>query len=111
MSDQQNYIFNLIVFGIYFPILTSISLLIIYKIKLLLCYLIFKNRHPKPLKRFDDIPFVTIQLPLFNEANVVERLLESAVSVNFSKEKFEIQILDDSTDETIELSRNLVQKI
>lgn len=110
MPDQQNYIFNLIVFGIYFPILTSISLLVIYKIKLLLCYLIFKNRPPKPLKRFDDIPFVTIQLPLFNEANVVERLLESVVSVSFPKEKFEIQVLDDSTDETIELSKNLVQK-
>lgn len=110
MPDQQNYIFNIILFGIYFSILISISLLIIYKIKLLLCYLIFKNRHPKPLKRFDDIPFVTIQLPLFNEANVVERLLESVVSVNFPKEKFEIQVLDDSTDESVELSKNLVQK-
>lgn len=48
----------------------------------------------------DDWPIVTVQLPLYNERYVVERLLDSVCRLSYPKEKLEIQILDDSTDET-----------
>lgn len=47
-----------------------------------------------------DLPFVTVQLPLYNEATVTGRLLEAAGSLDYPRERFEIQVLDDSTDET-----------
>jgi cellulose synthase/poly-beta-1,6-N-acetylglucosamine synthase-like glycosyltransferase len=48
-------------------------------------------------------PFVTIQLPVYNELYVIERLMESVAAFNYPKERFEIQVLDDSTDETVEV--------
>jgi len=51
----------------------------------------------------NDYPFVTIQLPIFNEKYVVERLLDSVIEINWPKEALEIQVLDDSTDETSDI--------
>ncbi|HEY9486988.1 MAG TPA: glycosyltransferase, partial [Chryseosolibacter sp.] len=48
----------------------------------------------------DFQPFITIQLPVYNEKYVVERLIEAVVKIDYPREKLEIQILDDSTDET-----------
>lgn len=59
---------------------------------------------PDPINR----PVVTIQLPIFNEKYVVERLLKATTSIRYPKEKLEIQVLDDSTDETKELTKKLV---
>ncbi len=53
-------------------------------------------------------PFVTIQLPIFNEMYVVERLIDSIVKFDYPKDRYEIHLLDDSTDETLEISRKKV---
>ena len=53
-------------------------------------------------------PLVTIQLPVFNEYYVIERLIDKIISLEYPKEKLEIQLLDDSTDQTTELARNKV---
>jgi cellulose synthase/poly-beta-1,6-N-acetylglucosamine synthase-like glycosyltransferase len=69
-----------------------------------------RRRHPDeppatPLGR--DVR-VTIQLPLFNEIHVAERLIRSACAVDYPRDLLEIQVLDDSTDETVGLTRRLV---
>jgi len=51
----------------------------------------------------DSWPKVTVQLPVYNELYVVERLIDAAAKLNYPKELLEIQILDDSTDQTVEL--------
>ena len=56
------------------------------------------------------LPFVTIQLPIFNERYVVERLIDNIAKMDYPKECFEIQVLDDSTDETVEISRRKVEE-
>lgn len=56
----------------------------------------------------ENLPQVTIQLPLFNELYVIERLVESVCKINYPKDKMEIQVLDDSTDETQQIAQNLV---
>ena len=50
----------------------------------------------------DQVPYVTIQLPVYNELYVMERLLDNIAQIDYPKNKLEIQVLDDSTDETIE---------
>jgi cellulose synthase/poly-beta-1,6-N-acetylglucosamine synthase-like glycosyltransferase len=56
-------------------------------------------------------PFVTIQLPIFNEKYVVERLLENISGMDYPKDKFEIQILDDSTDETSDILKEKMNEL
>ena len=52
-------------------------------------------------KNPDNVPYVTIQLPVFNELYVMERLLKNIALIDYPKNKLEIQVLDDSTDETV----------
>jgi cellulose synthase/poly-beta-1,6-N-acetylglucosamine synthase-like glycosyltransferase len=54
------------------------------------------------------LPVVTVQLPVFNEVYVIERLVNAVCEMEYPKDKLEIQLLDDSTDETVEVSRRLV---
>lgn len=61
-----------------------------------------------PPADLEEFPVVTVQLPIFNEIYVVERLVKSICSMDYPKDKLEIQLLDDSTDETVELSRDIV---
>ncbi|HYF03494.1 MAG TPA: cellulose synthase family protein [Patescibacteria group bacterium] len=57
-----------------------------------------------------ELPMVTIQLPIFNEVYVVESLIKNVCAIDYPKDKLEIQLLDDSTDETVEVSRELVAR-
>jgi cellulose synthase/poly-beta-1,6-N-acetylglucosamine synthase-like glycosyltransferase len=69
-----------------------------------------KNRTMEPSRHFADLPRLTVQLPIFNEQYVVERLLDSVCKLNYPREKLDIQILDDSTDETVDVARDLVDR-
>lgn len=51
----------------------------------------------------EDYPMVTLQLPIYNEAEVSARLIKSAMCLDYPKNRFEIQVLDDSTDDTVEM--------
>ncbi|MEO8726973.1 MAG: cellulose synthase family protein [Acidobacteriaceae bacterium] len=82
-----------------------------------LVFLYYKHRKKRassaiPPRFFsaDELPTVTIQLPIFNEQFVVERLLESASKLRYPREKLEIQLLDDSTDETVAFAISLVER-
>jgi cellulose synthase/poly-beta-1,6-N-acetylglucosamine synthase-like glycosyltransferase len=76
-------------------------------------YLFLKNRKrtPQPLSHFEQLPVITVQLPLFNEIYVVERLLKSVSELDYPRELLHIQVLDDSTDETQQLTASCVQKL
>src|SRR3954469_10400471 len=69
-------------------------------------YLFLKNRkhEPRPLRHFEQLPKVTVQLPIFNEIYVVQRLLRSVSELDYPRELLQIQVLDDSTDETRDLT-------
>ena len=77
-----------------------------------LVYLYMKHKHevPQPDGRFVALPPVTIQLPLYNEMYVVDRLVESVCKIEYPRELLEIQVLDDSTDETTEIAELAVRR-
>jgi len=78
-----------------------------------LVYLYYKHRkqyRPDPPAHFDELPRVTVQLPIFNEQFVVDRLLEAVCAMEYPPEKLEIQVLDDSTDETQQVASALVER-
>mgnify|MGYP001457996415 CR=1 FL=1 len=58
----------------------------------------------------DEVPVVTVQLPVFNELYVVERLIRAVCAIEYPKDKLEIQVLDDSTDDTQELAIKIVNE-
>ncbi|MFB3916916.1 MAG: cellulose synthase family protein [Terriglobales bacterium] len=80
-----------------------------------LVYLYYKHRRNRrfdPPARFkdDELPRVTVQLPIFNEQFVVDRLVDSVCRLQYPREKLEIQVLDDSTDETVEVASAVVER-
>lgn len=57
-----------------------------------------------------EYPLVTIQLPLYNEKYVICRLIDAVIRIEYPKDKLEIQVLDDSTDETVDIAKEHIQK-
>src|SRR3990172_2227690 len=89
----------------------SLSILFIFGLHgFIMIYYYNKYRGVKPAQKeaSEDYPVVTIQLPLYNELYVVERLINSICEINYPKDKLEIQVLDDSTDETVDITINAV---
>jgi len=74
-------------------------------------YHYYKHRHEQDRDLpMTDIPMVTVQLPIFNEMYVVRRLIDSSCGIDYPKNKLEIQVLDDSTDETVDLVSSIVKE-
>ncbi len=71
-----------------------------------------KNRRSQPAGHFDydQLPHITVQLPIFNEQFVIDRLVDCVCKLEYPPEKLEIQVLDDSTDETVEVARAVVER-
>jgi cellulose synthase/poly-beta-1,6-N-acetylglucosamine synthase-like glycosyltransferase len=77
-----------------------------------LVYLYMKYRHqgPVPAPPLDPMPVVTIQLPLYNEMYVADRLIEAVCRIDYPPDRLEIQVLDDSTDETRTVAEQAVRR-
>ena len=76
-----------------------------------MAYLYYRHKYnvPVPLRRWEALPRVTVQLPVFNEMYVVERLIEAVCELDYPRELLEVQVLDDSTDETTGIARRAVE--
>ena len=58
-----------------------------------------------PAALFDELPRVTVQLPMFNERHVAERVIEAACAIDYPRDLLQVQVLDDSTDESADIAR------
>jgi cellulose synthase/poly-beta-1,6-N-acetylglucosamine synthase-like glycosyltransferase len=102
-------------------IVYSVALILIFlyalaQLNLLFNYLRSRKTCAKTCEKFDlskedEIPYVTIQLPVYNELYVMERLLNNISLMEYQRDKLEIQVLDDSTDESFLITQNLVNKL
>ncbi|HEU4834435.1 MAG TPA: glycosyltransferase, partial [Pyrinomonadaceae bacterium] len=104
--------FDWIILIVYFAILGTLAVYGAYRIKQVIDFWRYKSFVPKPSAHFTeaDLPAITVQLPLFNELYVVERLLKAVTAIDYPREKLEIQVLDDSTDETVRVAEAVVAK-
>jgi cellulose synthase/poly-beta-1,6-N-acetylglucosamine synthase-like glycosyltransferase len=95
----------------YFTILILLSLYGAHRYETIRTYFKHKHKLPsEPPQRFQELPTVTIQLPLYNERFVVDRLLESVCKIEYPRHLLQIQVLDDSTDETHAYAERLVNE-
>lgn len=85
---------------IYFTMLVLLSLYGAHRLWMLFLYYRHRHDRPEPPARFEQVPVVTVQLPVYNEPCVVERLLDAVARLDYPRDRLEIQVLDDSTDET-----------
>ncbi len=104
--------FDWIILILYFSILTTLAIYGGYRVKQVIDFWRYRRFVPKPQGHFSeqDLPHITVQLPLFNEMYVVERLVKAITEIDYPREKLEIQVLDDSTDETVRLAEATVAK-
>ncbi len=102
---MENFILSL-----YFLSLSILFGFGIHGLVLLIYYRKTSKETPKELLIPKDLPQVTIQLPMYNEMYVVERLIKSVCNIEYPKDKLEVQILDDSTDETQTICQNIVKE-
>lgn len=97
---------------LYYGLLFLLAIFCLHRFFLVLLY--YKTRRQDPelaAMTPEEWPDVTVQLPLFNEKYVAERLLRQAAALDYPSGKLEIQVLDDSTDETTTLVAGLVSKL
>jgi len=104
--------FDWIILLAYFSILFVLAVYGAYRIKQVVDFWRYRKFIPEPAGKFaeEDLPRITVQLPLFNELYVVDRLLKAVTDIDYPREKLEIQVLDDSTDETVKVAEAVVAK-
>jgi cellulose synthase/poly-beta-1,6-N-acetylglucosamine synthase-like glycosyltransferase len=73
-------------------------------------YLKYRSKKSQAVQEMTTYPVVTVQLPVYNEVYVVGRLIDASCKMVYPKEKLEIQVLDDSTDQTVEVVAKYVEK-
>ena len=103
--------FDLVTLLPYFAVMIVLAIYGVHRYTL--CYLYFKYRKnaPGPPPRlFDELPRVTVQLPIFNEQFVIDRLIEAICAMDYPRDRLEIQVLDDSTDETQQVAADIVAR-
>jgi cellulose synthase/poly-beta-1,6-N-acetylglucosamine synthase-like glycosyltransferase len=104
--------FDWVILLVYFAILGTLAVYGAYRIKQVIDFWRYRDFVPEPAGRYSEaeLPVITVQLPLFNELYVVERLLKAVTAFDYPREKLEIQVLDDSTDETTRVAEVVVAK-
>jgi cellulose synthase/poly-beta-1,6-N-acetylglucosamine synthase-like glycosyltransferase len=95
----------------YLSVLIGLSGYGLHRYFIVYLFLKYRKRVPQPLAHFEQLPIVTVQLPLFNEIYVVERLLKSVSELDYPRELLQIQVLDDSTDETRQLTASCAERL
>ncbi|MBI4444584.1 MAG: glycosyltransferase [Acidobacteria bacterium] len=106
----QNTPFDWTILIAYFSVLTILAIYGLHRYHLVYLFFKYRDNTPRPLAELSELPRITVQLPIFNEMYVVERLIDSVCRLNYPRHLLEIQVLDDSTDETASVAEAHVRK-
>ena len=96
--------------ALYFFVLSILAIYGWHRYYLVYLYMKHKDKAPAPLPPLETLPPVTVQLPIFNEMYVADRLIGAVCELDYPRELLEIQVLDDSTDETREIAELAVRR-
>lgn len=99
-----------LILATYFFVLVILAVYGWHRYYLVYLYMRNKDRLPVPQGTLDALPRVTIQLPIYNEMYVAERLVDAVCQIDYPRELLEIQVLDDSTDETCKVAERAVRR-
>lgn len=99
------------VIALYLLVLSILGIYGFHRAHLVWLFWRHRNRLLKPPQEWNELPIVTVQLPMYNELYVAERLLESIALLDYPKDRLELQVLDDSTDETTSIVERKVAEL
>lgn len=102
---------KLILIVSYVAVFAGLSLFGAHRLRILWQYWRNRRRAHEPVARFEVLPRVTVQLPLFNEFEVVEGLMNAVSGLDYPRDRLQIQVLDDSTDDTVEECQRRVEEL
>jgi cellulose synthase/poly-beta-1,6-N-acetylglucosamine synthase-like glycosyltransferase len=102
--------FDLAVVIAYFTILAILSFYGLHRYIMVFLYYKHRDKAAKPKSQFEELPRVTVQIPAYNEMYVMERVIDAVCAFDYPHDKLDIQVLDDSTDETQRIARNAVER-
>src|SRR5215204_7483352 len=105
----MNYTETLILV-VYFFVLSILAIYGWHRYYLVYLYMKNKDKAPAPLPPLEVLPPVTVQLPIYNEMYVADRLIDAVCEMDYPRELLEIQVLDDSTDETTDIAELAVRR-
>ncbi len=100
---------SLFIIGVHFFLLTILCLFGLHRFSMVIRWFKYRKYKPATPKTFKQLPKVTVQIPLYNERLVAKRIVDSIVLLDYPAERLQIQIVDDSNDETSELIAERVQ--
>ncbi|MCX5658180.1 MAG: glycosyltransferase family 2 protein [Planctomycetota bacterium] len=95
--------------GAYIAVLLLVALYGLHRYWLVMLYYRNRGNVPRPDHRFEQLPPITVQLPMFNEASVAQRVIDAACALDYPRALLQIQVLDDSTDESAGIARERVE--
>src|SRR6266542_6815526 len=95
--------------AVYYVVLTLLAMYGTHRALMVWLYYRHRRDVPRPAGDLPVLPFVTVQLPIYNEVYVVERLIDAVAAIDYPRELLEIQVLDDSTDDTREVAGRVVE--
>ena len=99
---------NAILF-IHYCLIGILCLFGIHRLSMVFRWQKYKHTQATPTQTFDELPRVTVQIPIYNERFVAERVIDCVAELDYPKEKLQIQIVDDSTDETVDVIAKRVE--
>src|SRR6185436_19501325 len=95
---------------LYFFVVSILAIYGWHRYYLVYLYTKHKDRVPPPLPEPAVLPRVTVQLPIYNEMYVADRLIDAVCQIDYPRDLLEIQVLDDSTDETTSVAERAVRR-
>ncbi|HET6267720.1 MAG TPA: glycosyltransferase, partial [Acidobacteriota bacterium] len=110
MKIEANHLMELIIVILYFSVLILLSIYGIHRYVMVHLFRKYRAADGSTTQKFAEPPVVTVQLPIYNEMYVVERLIDAVCQIDYPRDKFEVQVLDDSTDETRQIARAMVER-
>ncbi len=115
LSGKISYLYKMDTFdtAIVVAYFTVLAILSFYGLHRYIMVYLFQKHNKKSLEpkaRFEELPKVTVQIPSYNEMYVLERVIDAVCSFDYPADRLDIQVLDDSTDETQRIARNAVER-
>src|SRR6266404_9844752 len=102
--EQPSVIQNALM-TVYIALLLAVAFYGLHRYILVYLYIKYRNTVYQPKGKFENLPRVTVQLPMYNEDVVAERIIRATCQIDYPLDRLEIQVLDDSTDHSADIAR------
>jgi len=103
-------LFRITFIALYLLILCAVAFYGFHRYVLVYLYIKHRKNVYQPIARYSQLPRITIQLPMFNEDSVAERIIRATCLIDYPRELLDIQVLDDSTDQSADIARKACEE-